>query len=231
MKHIKTKTIIGSMLFSALFSAASVAAVRYDFTEQVDFRFPKPTSQLISGYYIFDETTPVTLSNPIDPGPHPPRGYYTGIFDDPILEMGVTYQGESSVFNTCLSASCSEIKLESYPHEEYYSVRATLLDSTGTRSATFGLGTRDMGRGGLDVENIDDVGAYSSPGAEWGFLGFSFETLDGQELRLGGQAWTIVSAGSVSISEPTPLLLIGIGLAVFGFARTKHVFNLLFHTK
>jgi hypothetical protein len=218
MNHIKIKLMIASILFYALFSTTSVGAIRYDFTEQVDFRFPKPTSQLFSGYYVFDELTSVTLSSPAHPSP----GYFVGTFDNPIIEIGFTFQGQTAVFNTCLSASCSEIKLESYPHEEYYSANATLLDSTGTRSGSFSLDTRDMGRGGLDIENID-IGGYSTAfGAEWGAFRINFETLDGQNLSSYGEAWDLVSAGPVStVPEPTSFLLIGIGLAVLGFARKK----------
>jgi hypothetical protein len=214
MKQIKTK-IIGSIVFYALFSTASMAAIRYNFSEQIDIRSPKPASELFTGYYIFDETTPLRLSD------------NDGIadYDNPIIEMGFTYRGQTGVFDTCFSASCSDIEIVAL-HEEHYFVNATLLDSTGTLSATFHLLTGDMVRS-LEPSNIDLLsnigfgGQYSSPPRGPGFIEFDFEAFAGQKFETSGNVWDLVSAGSTSVPEPTSLLLISVGLAFLGFARKK----------
>lgn len=197
-----------------LTSSATVnaALIRYDFNEDLDSHVPE--SELFSGYYIFDteiSNTSTTIN--------------TGNFFNAITEIGINYSGQSTVFNSCLSSTCSRIYTHSSA-EDHYGVNVNLYDSTGARSISFDLVSDDMYHQFNPDQSDVLIGFYNqsftSGFGGTGNISFTFEGENGAIFSDISPVYTLTRVGEVPIPSALWLLFSGlIGLAGVASRRNK----------
>lgn len=219
MKYLIQKLMIGTVFLLFTISTVHAIPIMYTFYEQPHHSIP--TGDLFSGYYIFESSTPF-----VDPysGSYSP-GYGQGNYDNPILEMGFSYKGVTGVFNTCLSPSCSSITMVNVA-EEHYDLTATLLDASGTRSASLTLSSPDLFNDSVLTTNIDFLTAFTdhritSPNGDIGSISLSFDALDGMTYSDTSYSW-LLGRVPTAVPEPSTFVLMFGGMILLSlFGKNK----------
>ncbi len=212
MKKIHLKTIALCFVLTMTTTVASAELIRYNFIEQTHPQY-LPAGELFSGYYIFDSETPNT-------NPYPLTFDSQGVFVNPITEIGISFSGQSGIFNNCLGETCSTIGALDVA-ESHYSVSANLYDDIGTRFLSFSMQSGDMfGWLPIQTDVLETRLSYEAGPGNAGILSFEFQGNNGTTYSDTSSLFSLTRVGVVPV--PAAVWLFGSGLiALIGMARRK----------